>query len=80
MFDLFAGFKVCYAVDLTTVNQLIDLMHRILCSFLQFYTPTENMFLNRIIFLESVAAIPGMVGGTLRHLKSLRNMQRDHGE
>jgi ubiquinol oxidase len=29
--------------------------------------------------LETVAAVPGMVGSTLQHLKSLRNMSDDHG-
>lgn len=39
----------------------------------------EDKYLNRVIFLETVAAIPGMVAGTLRHLNSLRLMKRDHG-
>ena len=29
--------------------------------------------------LETVAAVPGMVGATLQHLKSLRRMQNDGG-
>ena len=33
----------------------------------------------RFIFLETVAAIPGMVGGAVRHLHSLRLMKRDNG-
>lgn len=40
---------------------------------------TEAMYLNRVVFLETVAGIPGMVGGMLRHLNSLRRMKRDHG-
>lgn len=32
---------------------------------------TENLYLRRIIFLETVAGVPGMIGGMLRHLKSL---------
>lgn len=47
------------------------------------YTPdrpmTEEMWLRRIIFLETVAGVPGMVGGMARHLKSLRTMSRDNG-
>ncbi|CAM9114341.1 unnamed protein product [Discosporangium mesarthrocarpum] len=39
----------------------------------------EHKYLNRIIFLETVAGIPGMVAGALRHLSSLRRMKRDHG-
>lgn len=33
----------------------------------------------RFIFLESIAGVPGMVGGMLRHLSSLRRLKRDHG-
>ncbi|PWZ02415.1 alternative oxidase [Testicularia cyperi] len=36
-------------------------------------------WLNRIIFLESIAGVPGMVGATCRHLQSLRLMRRDSG-
>jgi len=40
---------------------------------------TEAHYLRRCIFLETVAGVPGMVGGMLRHLHSLRTMKRDHG-
>lgn len=39
----------------------------------------EKKWLARFIFLESVAGVPGMVGGMLRHLRSLRKMKRDNG-
>lgn len=39
----------------------------------------EFKLLRRIIFLETVAGIPGMVGGAIRHLSSLRHMRRDQG-
>lgn len=42
-------------------------------------TMDPKQWLNRIIFLESVAGVPGMVGATLRHLRSLRLMRRDGG-
>lgn len=35
--------------------------------------------LRRIIFLETVAGVPGMVGAMIRHLSSLRKMNKDHG-
>ena len=38
----------------------------------------EKLWLRRIIFLETTAAVPGMVAGMLRHLRSLRLMRRDH--
>jgi Alternative oxidase len=31
----------------------------------------------RIIFLETVAGVPGMVGGMIRHLRSLRKMEKE---
>lgn len=34
---------------------------------------------HRAIVLETIAAVPGMVGGALLHLKSLRRMKDDHG-
>ncbi len=34
---------------------------------------------HRAVVLETVAAVPGMVGGTLRHLRSLRRMEDDRG-
>ncbi|KAJ3280162.1 hypothetical protein HDU76_009260, partial [Blyttiomyces sp. JEL0837] len=40
---------------------------------------TEQNWLNRIVFLESVAGVPGFVGGLLRHLRSLRSLKRDNG-
>ncbi len=34
---------------------------------------------HRAVILETVAAVPGMVGGALQHLKALRRMQSDNG-
>lgn len=34
---------------------------------------------HRAIVLETVAAVPGMVGGTLQHLRSLRRLEDDGG-
>lgn len=39
----------------------------------------ERDWLNRIVFLETVAGVPGMIGGMQRHLRSLRTMENDHG-
>lgn len=39
----------------------------------------ERDWLNRIVFLETVAGVPGMIGGLVRHLRSLRTLERDHG-
>lgn len=50
--------------------------------FLTKYKPgkvTEYQYIRRCIFLETVAGVPGIVGGMLRHLKSLRSLQEDGG-
>ncbi|KZF24392.1 alternative oxidase [Xylona heveae TC161] len=43
------------------------------------FTMNERKWLIRFIFLESVAGVPGMVGGMLRHLRSMRKLRRDNG-
>ena len=40
---------------------------------------SSHKWMNRAIFLETVAGVPGMVGGTVRHLKSLRSLKHDNG-
>jgi hypothetical protein len=42
-------------------------------------SPTNRVQLVRFIFLESIAGVPGMVAGMLRHLHSLRRLKRDNG-
>ncbi|KAL1677893.1 alternative oxidase-domain-containing protein [Schizophyllum commune] len=43
------------------------------------YVLGPDGWLNRFLFLESIAGVPGMVAATLRHLQSLRLMRRDNG-
>jgi Alternative oxidase len=43
------------------------------------YVMSERKWLIRFIFLETVAGVPGMMGGMLRHFHSLRKMKRDNG-
>ncbi|KAI9732774.1 MAG: Alternative oxidase, mitochondrial precursor [Cirrosporium novae-zelandiae] len=45
----------------------------------QKWAMSEPKWMTRFIFLETVAGVPGMVGGMLRHLRSLRWMKRDNG-
>jgi ubiquinol oxidase len=45
----------------------------------QKYGMTETKYLIRNVFLESVAGVPGIVAGCLRHLQSMRRMKRDNG-
>ena len=49
--------------------------------FLRFFADTffAKRYGHLAIILETVAAIPGMVGGTLQHLKALRRIQSDQG-
>jgi hypothetical protein len=42
-------------------------------------TMTEDKWVTRCLFLETVAGVPGMVAGMCRHLHSLRLMKRDNG-
>ncbi len=48
---------------------------------LRFYADTffAKRYGHRAIVLETVAAVPGMVGGALQHLRCLRRMEDDHG-
>lgn len=49
--------------------------------FLRFFADYffSNRYGHRAVVLETVAAVPGMVGGALQHLKSLRTMSDDRG-
>ena len=40
---------------------------------------SEKKWLYRILFLETIAGVPGMMGGMVRHLNSLRWLKRDQG-
>ena len=40
---------------------------------------SESHWLRRVLFLETVAGVPGMVAAMLRHMASLRNMEPDNG-
>ncbi len=47
--------------------------------FLRFFADTffAGRYGHRAVILETVAGVPGMVGGTLQHLKSLRRIEND---
>ena len=49
--------------------------------FLRFFADAffARRYGHRAIVLETIAAVPGMVGGALQHLRSLRRMKSDHG-
>ncbi len=49
--------------------------------FLRFFADVffARRYGHRAVVLETVAAVPGMVGGTLQHLRALRRMESDRG-
>ena len=52
-----------------------------LVKFMRFFADTffAKRYGSRAVVLETVAAVPGMVGGTLQHLRALRLMESDRG-
>jgi hypothetical protein len=55
-----------------------DRVARGFTTFLRFIADTffARRYGHRAVVLETVAAVPGMVGATLQHLKSLRRMRK----
>jgi len=71
-------------VDLTAHHRPLDLSDRFALGFtklLRFCADTffAKRYGHRAIVLETVAAVPGMVGATITHLKCLRRMCDDKG-
>ena len=58
-----------------------DRMAFALVRFMRFFADTffARRYGHRAVVLETVAAVPGMVGGVLQHLHSLRRLDGDHG-
>ena len=71
-------------VDLNVHHRPVDISDRIAFGFTKMLRLAADTFFakrygHRAIVLETVAAVPGMVGATLTHLKSLRRMEDDKG-
>ncbi len=71
-------------VDLSVHHQPHDLRDRIALGFTKVLRWSADTFFakrygHRAIVLETVAAVPGMVGATINHLKCLRRMCDDKG-
>jgi len=62
-------------------NSLSDRFAMILCKVLRWIADSffQKRYGHRAVILETVAAVPGMVGGMLIHLKCLRNQCHDNG-
>ena len=73
-----------HPVDLARAHAPRDLSDRFARSLTRLLRRFADAFFakrygHRAIVLETVAAVPGMVGSTLQHLRSLRRMSDDHG-
>ncbi|CAN7420881.1 alternative oxidase [Phenylobacterium sp. LjRoot219] len=71
-------------IDLTARHQPRTAADRVAFGFvkgLRFFADTffAKRYGHRAVVLETVAAVPGMVGATLNHLKCLRRMEDDRG-
>ncbi len=72
------------AIDLSRHHKPENLSDRVALLFvkvLRFFADTffAKRYGHRAVVLETVAAVPGMVGGALQHLRSLRLMTDDKG-
>ncbi len=72
------------AIDLSRHHKPQNLSDRFALSFvkvLRFFAETffAKRYGHRAVVLETVAAVPGMVGGALQHLRALRLMTDDNG-
>ena len=72
------------AIDLSRHHQPENLSDRLALAFVKVLRFVADTFFakrygHRAIVLETVAAVPGMVGGALQHLRSLRRMTDDKG-
>jgi ubiquinol oxidase len=72
-------------VDCTPVHQppkdLSDRFAYRLVKFMRFFADKffADRYGHRAVVLETVAAVPGMVGGLLQHLKAIRHIRDDQG-
>ena len=64
-----------------TPQYLSDRIAYRVVKFMRFFADVffSGRYGHRAVVLETVAAVPGMVGGALQHLRSLRRMEQDNG-
>ncbi|MFK7945852.1 MAG: alternative oxidase [Paracoccaceae bacterium] len=72
------------SVDLTAHTAPKDIHDRIayrVVKFMRFFADAffAKRYGHRAVILETVAAVPGMVGGLLQHLKAIRHIRDDQG-
>ncbi len=71
-------------VDLSVHHKPVGVSDRVAYGFVKLLRFCADTFFakrygHRAVVLETVAAVPGMVGATLNHLKCLRRMENDKG-
>jgi ubiquinol oxidase len=76
--------RTSYEANLSAHRSPADLSDRaalMLTRLLRFFADAffRTRYGHRAVVLETVAAVPGIVGGMLNHLKSLRRMEDDRG-
>ena len=64
-----------------TPKSVSDRVALAIVKFMRFFADVffSGRYGHRAVVLETVAAVPGMVGGALQHLRSLRRMEDDDG-
>ncbi|TNY18432.1 alternative oxidase, partial [Rhodotorula diobovata] len=72
-FDLVSGYKVRFSCLPRAPNLSLQELRD------QGYLMKRDDWMLRILFLESIAGVPGFTAAMLRHLRSLRLMRRDGG-
>jgi ubiquinol oxidase len=62
-------------------DSVLDHIALAFVKFMRFFADAffSGRYGHRAVVLETVAAVPGMVGGALQHLRSLRRMENDGG-
>ena len=62
-------------------RKLTEKLIKVFIKFLRFFADLffQNRYAHRAVFIETIAAIPGMVGGALLHFKCLRKIKEDEG-
>lgn len=77
----FAGKKVSETVIHHVPKDFRDLSALRLVKFMRIFADRffSSRYGHRAVVLETVAAVPGMVGGLLQHLKALRHIRDDQG-
>ncbi len=72
------------ASPLETHHTPVGISDRVALAFTKLFRFIADTFFakrygHRAVVLETVAGVPGMVAGTLQHLRALRKMESDHG-